>query len=270
VQPSSENGIIFAGLMPHAPVLIPEVGQGREREARATVDAMRLLGERVVALKPDRLLLISPHTARRRGAFGVWTDSRIRGDLSRFGTLEVRIDLPNDQELGTMLNARDVPTWKIAGEALDHGASVPMYFLTRAGWDGLTTLVSLNYPGEGMLLELGEAIAQCVKDLPGKTVVIASGDMSHALIEGAPAGYHPRGAQFDRRFVDLVKARDYHALCGIEEELLQVAAEDVVDSTIIACAAAGWRNTGAEFLSYEGPFGVGYSVGILFDSSTHE
>ena len=44
-----------------------------------------------------------------------------------------------------------------------------------------------------------------------------------------------------------------------------MAAEDVVDSTRIACASVGMKSDGAKFMSYEGPFGVGYSIAVLFD-----
>ena len=42
-------------------------------------------------------------------------------------------------------------------------------------------IVSLNYPGEGGLDELGEAIAATAHETNRRTAVIASGDMSHRL-----------------------------------------------------------------------------------------
>ena len=47
-------------------------------------------------------------------------------------------------------------------------------------------------------------------------------------------------------------------------ELREQAAEDAADSTIIAASAAGWQAVGHRVLNYEGPFGVGYGVAILF------
>ncbi len=264
---ANAGSIVFAGLMPHAPVLIPEVGQGREREAGEVVDALHELSRRALRQSPDRLVVVSPHSPRRPYSFGIWAASRIAGDLSRFRSPEVTIDLPTDPDFSRRLKP---VTWPISGETLDHGASVPLYFLTRAGWDGPTTLLSLNYPGDGGLTEFAQAVRTAAANSPGKTVFIASGDMSHALQPGAPGGYHPRAQEFDRTFVGLVKAGRYHDITAIDPALQHLAAEDVVDSTLLAAAAVDWQTTGHEFLAYQGPFGVGYSVAVLFDRRDDE
>ena len=259
---ANEGKIVFVGLMPHAPVLIPEVGQGREREAGQVVDAMVELSRRMMECQPDRLVLISPHSPRQRGRFGIWIDPRIAGDLGRFRAQEVQINVPTDLTFAEALGKE--ACWEIRGEALDHGASVPLYFLTKGGWDGPTTLLSLNYPGDGGLVELGRAIAEVTGKLGGTTAVIASGDMSHALIPGAPCGFLPRAKEFDARFVELIKSRHYQEVQAIDPVLQELASEDVVDSTVIGAASVDWAASGAEFLAYQCPFGVGYSVAVLF------
>ena len=50
-------------------------------------------------------------------------------------------------------------------------------------------------------------------------------------------------------------------------QLQDIAAEDAVDSTLMAASAVNWNAAGHEVLSYEGPFGVGYGVAILHQSS---
>ena len=64
--------VVFAALMPHAPVLVPVVGGHRGREVAASIEAMRQAAARLVASRPDTLVLISPHSPRRAEAFGVW------------------------------------------------------------------------------------------------------------------------------------------------------------------------------------------------------
>ena len=271
---SNQGRIVFAGLMPHAPVLIPEVGQGRERESEKTVEAMRNISNRVIDCQPDALIVVSPHSPRRPGAFGIWSEQQIAGDLGRFGCSAVEINLPNEIKLATDIatkgSQRGIDTWRITNQSLDHGASVPLYFLTRAGWSGPTVLLSLNYPNDGGLIELGETVRAAVIESGRRVAFIASGDMSHALKPGAPAGFQPLAAEFDRTFVEIVKAGAYRDVCRIDPDLQELAAEDVVDSTLIAGAAVDWRNDGHEFLSYEGPFGVGYSVAVLFSEANHE
>ena len=261
----NESGIVFAGLMPHAPVLIPEVGRGREREAGAVAEGMRELSRRAVAVDPARLVIVSPHTPRPANGFGLWSEGRIRGDLGRFGTPQVVIDLPNDLELGRRLGEITKP---IAGQDLDHGASVPLYFLCEAGWSGPTTLISVAYPGRGAPAEFGRQLGEIATKIEGRSVFIASGDMSHALKPGAPAGYNPRAQDFDDRFVEIMKTGNCDQIAQIDPDLRALAAEDVADSTLMASAATGGSQHGSEFLAYQNPFGVGYSVAVMFDGTS--
>jgi AmmeMemoRadiSam system protein A len=268
MKAQATGGVCEAVLMPHAPVLVPEVGGGREREAGATVDALWECARNVVQSRPDALLLISPHSPRRRGRFGLWTGPAIGGDLGRFGRADVELKLPNastlTETLDQELRERGIDTWPVSRQPLDHGALVPLYFLTRSGWAGPTAVLSLNYPGEGGWQEVGQAIRQTAGRLGTRLAVVASGDMSHRLMPGAPAGYEPRARRFDREFVEVLRSGRYERLGGIDPGLQELAAEDVVDSTLIAAHAVGLNSTGHEVFSYEGPFGVGYCVAELF------
>ncbi|MGA3163780.1 MAG: class III extradiol ring-cleavage dioxygenase family protein [Verrucomicrobiota bacterium] len=259
---------ICAVLMPHAPILVPDVGGERGGLAEASCRAMRAAAACVMGLQPETVVVISPHSPRKPGAFGLCSDDRLQGSFEQFDAPQARVSLPNDRRLANAIGAeaqsRGVETWQIHNHGLDHGALVPLWFLAQAGWAGPTVLLSLNYPGEGGLTSLGEAIAAAANVLHRHVAIIASGDMSHRLTANAPCGFHPRAHRFDETFISLVRAGDYQGIQSINSELREVAAEDAVDSTLVAAAAAGWNATGHKVLSYEGPFGVGYGVAILF------
>jgi AmmeMemoRadiSam system protein A/AmmeMemoRadiSam system protein B len=265
----TEPGVVLAALMPHPPIVVPGVGRGREREAGATVAAMGRMARRLCDGAPQTLVVISPHSPRRRGRFGVWGGARVVGDLGVFRAPHERIDLPADPEFRARLTAacsgHGLRTWEIENEELDHGAVVPLCYLREAGWNGPTVVVGLNYPDEGHLEDLGAAIAAAAQALGRRVAVLASGDMSHRLTPDAPGGFHPRARDFDAEFVRLVRAADAHGLRHVDEELRGLAGEDVVDVTVVALAAAGFRTDKCELFSYEGPFGVGYSVALLCD-----
>jgi AmmeMemoRadiSam system protein A len=117
------------------------------------------------------------------------------------------------------------------------------------------------------LVELGEAIAAAARRAGRRVALVASGDMSHRLQPGAPAGFHPRAKEFDCAFIECLRAGDYHKLLNFDSELQDLAAEDALDSTLVAASAVNWNAAGHEVLSYEGPFGVGYGVAILHQKS---
>jgi AmmeMemoRadiSam system protein A len=263
-----KNGqVIIAALMSHAPVLVPAVGGKRGNQAAASVGAMAEAARRIVRAGPETIILISPHTPRRQEAFAIWAGNRISGSLAQFGAPAAAVDFPADETLAGMIaeeaGSRGEEIWRLRDAELDHGAVVPLWHLADAGWRGPTVVIGLNFPGEPGLTELGGAIAAASRRAGRRVAVVASGDMSHRLQPGVPAGFHPRAKEFDSAFIACLRAGDYQKLPDFDPDLQDLAAEDAVDSTLVAASAVNWNAAGHEVLSYEGPFGVGYGVAIL-------
>jgi AmmeMemoRadiSam system protein A len=231
---------------------------------------MKDFAQHLSASAPESLVLISPHSPRRPNEYGIWRTRRLRGSFSHLSDPQDHIDLPLDHAMAdaieTAAHEEGLRTWSIQGEALDHGATVPLWFLVRAGWEGPTVVLGLTDDDGSGLARLGVAIRNASARLERRTAIIASGDMSHCLTASAPCGYEPRGRVFDETFVGLLRQGSYGAITDIDSHLQSSAAEDVVDSTLVATAASGGSSEGHQVLSYEGPFGVGYCVAILHES----
>lgn len=75
--------MLGAIITPHPPVLLPEVGGGREREIAATDRAMRTAAETVAAWQPDVIIVSSPHTILYRDYFHIAPGDGAVGDMSR-------------------------------------------------------------------------------------------------------------------------------------------------------------------------------------------
>jgi len=262
------SDVVCAVLMPHAPILVPGVGGERGTAAAASRRAMRAAAACVTGHRPETVVLISPHSPRQPQLFGLWDGEALAGSFAPFNAPKTVVGLPLDHLLSRTIAAechtRNLGVWTIVDGLLDHGALVPLWFLAEAGWSGPAVIVSLTDAGADRLTALGAAIAAAAHQLSRRIAVIASGDMSHRLCPGAPCGFDPRAREFDETFIHRLRAGDGRALTEIPAELRALAAEDAVDSTLIAAAAAAWRTTGHEVLSYEAPFGVGYGVAILF------
>ena len=260
--------VVFAGLMPHAPILVPGVGGDRRSEAASTSAAMTEVARRAVAARPDAVVLISPHSPRQPGAFGIWWTKSLRGSLEEFGSPRDAIELPIDRGLAECIEVEarrlGVSTWRIAEGFLDHGAVVPLCYLAGAGWSGPTVVLGLD-GGPSSPANLGRALAAAARSLHRRISIVASGDMSHRLTPSAPCGFHPAGRRFDDTFIALLRTGAGDAVLHLDPRLQESAAEDVVDATAAACAAAEGRADGRSVLSYEGPWGVGYGVAVLFD-----
>ena len=56
--------ITGAFMVPHPPLIVPEIGRGEEHRIRDTVDAYHEVGRRIGELKPETIVLLSPQIGR--------------------------------------------------------------------------------------------------------------------------------------------------------------------------------------------------------------
>jgi len=261
--------ISCAVLMCHAPIVVPAVAGRRSEQCRCTTRAMSEAAARVQAHAPDVLVVISPHGRREKTRWSVCTAEALSGSFARFGAAHARVSLPGAPAAAALLKAQaaDLAEQAHADLDRDHGALVPLYFTQQAGYRGPTLIITPPARHSHQHERVGQAIARAASAAGQRWVVLASGDMSHRLIPGAPAGYHPRAAQFDDSFRACIDRGALREACAADALLRDAAAEDVVDSVAVAAAAVDYQSAGHRTLCYEGPFGVGYLEAVLFDAS---
>ena len=87
-----------AFVLPHPPLIVPEVGKGQEKKIQRTVDAYKEAARRIAALKPGLIVLVTPHSVMYADYFHISPGFSAEGDLSRFapGTPKIRVDYDRD------------------------------------------------------------------------------------------------------------------------------------------------------------------------------
>ncbi len=260
--------LVGACAVPHPPILIPEVGREHLAQVSATVEGLERLARWAGELRPELIVLISPHGQMRRDAMGASRAPRSAGDFSAFGAPEVRLELPGDLEFTRLLwqaaPDRNVPLEDIADGLelypLDWGVSVPLYYLLREVQAPPVVPLTFSLLDRDAHRSFGQAIATAAARYPGRVLFVASGDLSHRLKPGAPAGYEPRGSEFDARVMEALGEADFARLAAIPEELCECAGECGFRSLLTLGGVFADRRCAPTVLSYEGPFGVGYPV----------
>lgn len=268
--------LVLAGLAPHPPIIVPEVGRGSLSEAAATVRAMKDWAQRVRKAGPEVLVMITPHGLAFQDAIAVLVADPLEGDFGRFGAGGVEMSWANDPELARAIvrggEAAGVRTVALdrddAGEyglaaTLDHGLLVPLYYLRQAGLNARVVPVGIGMYPYIELYAFGRAIRRAIEDLGRRAAVIASGDLSHRLTPSAPAGYEPDGATFDGALVAALRERNVRALLGLDAGLIERAGECGLRPIWIMLGSLDGLAVRPEVLSYEGPFGVGYAVALF-------
>lgn len=259
-------GIVAAYVVPHPPLLVPSVGHGKERFLPKTADAYQEVARRVAEHAPEVIVVVSPHAPLYRDCFHLSTGDGAHGDMGQFGAWDDGMSVSYDPSFAAAVTAcargRNVPLCGSGmrdGE-LDHATFVPLYFIQERYRDYKIVRVGLSGLSGADHREVGRCIAEAADDLKRRTVLMASGDLSHKLKDDGPCGYAPEGPAFDHAIANLLDSGDLEGLFTIDEAFANAAAECGLRSFQIMAGALDEMASTHELLSYEGPLGVGYAV----------
>jgi len=261
--------IIASVMVPHPPLIIPTIGHGEERKIQKTIEAYETAIRLIVEAKPDTIVITSPHSILYSDYFHISPGKYATGDFGRFGAKEVRFEAEYDTELVAELcrlceqSGPDAGTLGEREQSLDHATLVPLYFLKQANNGRFPyKIVRIGLSGQSLAehYRLGMQIAKAANRLGRRVALIASGDLSHKLIQEGPYGFAPEGTLYDERIMNVMRRAAFAELFEFEEAFCEKAAECGHRSFVIMAGAFDGVAVQANQLSYEGPFGVGYGV----------
>ncbi|NLJ97552.1 MAG: AmmeMemoRadiSam system protein A [Clostridiales bacterium] len=258
--------ILGAFIVPHPPLIIPEVGKGEERKIQKTIDSYHQVAKQIAELKPDTIIITTPHSILYSDYFHISPGQGARGDFSRFGARGVSFSVTYDEDFVQSLEAMAERNQIEAGTlgekdaTLDHGTMVPLYFINQ--YYSNYKLVRIGLSGLPVIdhYRLGRYIKECSDKLDRKIVVVASGDLSHKLKEDGPYGYAKEGVEFDKEIIEAMGKGDFLKFLTFSPDFCEAAAECGLRSFIIMAGALSGLAVEADLLSYQGTFGVGYGT----------
>ena len=261
--------IIAAYMVPHPPMIVPEVGRGSERQVEATRTAYLRAAEDIAALQPETVIISSPHATMYADYFHLSPGREAAGSFAQFRAPQVRFRERYDEELiktAERIAAEENFPAGTRGQreaALDHGTMVPLYFLRQVLPDFQLVRIGLS----GLSLEdhyrLGQIFRQAVEKTGRRTVWIASGDLSHKLQTYGPYGFAPEGPQYDERIMDVCSRAAFGELFDFSESFCERAAECGHRSFVMMAGALDGVSVEAQQLSHEDITGVGYGICIF-------
>ena len=258
--------ILGAIMVPHPPLIVPDVGRGGEKEVQKTIDAYEKAARFIADQKPDTIIISSPHSIMYADYFHISPGKKATGSFSRFGASDVSFKEEYDEELVNDLcdkaEAEDFPAG-ILGErdpSLDHGTMVPLYFIEKYYTDFNLVRVSLSGLSLADHYRFGQMIRRSVDELGRKAVFVGSGDLSHKLQTYGPYGFDENGPLYDERIMDVMSRGAFEELFDFEETFLEKAAECGHRSFVIMAGALDGLKVILECLSHEDVTGVGYGI----------
>ncbi len=253
----------FAAITPHPPIIIPNVGKGNIDLVKKTIEGMKRLERKLKKVKPDVIIIISPHGTLFADAFSINLVEKYTGNFRTFGDLSANLSFNGDVALAHRIFEKlgsKMPVAMISHPELDHGALVPLFYLTPRLTQYSIIPMSYSFLDYNKQMEFGERLKEEILLSNKKIAVIASGDLSHRLTFDAPDGYNPQGKIFDDKLVSLLKKKSIKQILGLDSGLIESAGQCGLRSILILLGIMKDINYQPELLSYEGPFGVGYLV----------
>lgn len=258
--------LVFSAICPHPPLLIPTIGKDNIKKIKNTVDAMKQLEQDLYAAKPEIIVIISPHGEIIPDAFSINLNSGYNANFEDFGDFTTRMQFRSSSLLALKFKERvenDLPIVLSSSQNLDHGTSIPLYYLAKHLKNIEIIPVCFSFLNTDKHFQFGQLLKKEIAKTDKRVAVIASGDLSHALTKDAPAGYSAKGSEFDNEMVTLLKRKDIPGILKIKPKTIEDAAECGFRSIAVLLGIIEEYKFEPEIMSYEGPFGVGYLVANL-------
>lgn len=265
--------ILNGYILPHPPIIVQGIGRGREQQAGSTIEAVKRAAREIGKDKPATIILSTPHAPCFRDYVYISDTETLAGDFADFGCPDLKFSFQNNTDLAARiaekaslsgigaggLSEQQKRQYGISGR-LDHGALVPLCFIEKELKEFRLVCISTPFLPFREIFEFGKCIREAVEESDEKAVYIASGDLSHRLTEDAPAGYHPKGREYDEALVEKVRRADIAGLLETDLRFLEQAGECGARSAVMMFGALDGMKLTPEIYSYEGPFGVGYLI----------
>lgn len=258
--------IIAAFMVPHPPLIVPEVGGGSEEQVRTTIDSYEHIAEEIAMIEPETIIISSPHSIMYADYFHISPGKKAAGDFGNFRASQVSFNEEYDTDLVNEIariadkNAFDAGTLGEKDKRLDHGTMVPLYFIRKKYQKG--KIVRLGLSGLPLTdhYRFGQMIKQAVERLGRKAVFIASGDLSHKLQPHGPYGFAAEGPKYDERIMDVCGRAAFDELFDFDESFCEKAAECGHRSFVIMAGVLDGLKVDAHVYSHQDVTGVGYGL----------
>lgn len=252
--------LVFAGLTPHSPLLIPSIGGDNLSKLSQTQNGYLELEKEFYASNPETLIIVSPHGEIRPDSFSLPHAPKLLVTFTEFGDPATRLEFEHDLVLASIIKESAEKNNNIflsSNEKIDYGAGVPLFYLTKH-WKPKIIIINCGAQDRQSHFALGQLLKTIINNNPQRIAFIASSELSQRLSEESPAGFHESGKIFDETIINIIKEKRLKDLLLLEKQLLIDSGECGYRSLLVLAGLLDNTNYQSEILAYEKPFGIGY------------
>ena len=254
--------LVFAAVTPHTPLLIPTIGKDQLQTMVKTKEAMEQLEKELYVARPQTIVIISPHSSIFPESFSLNAHTRMSTSFEKFGDLATKKEWLGSPDLaakiGHLAKEREFPIQLVSQDRIDHGAAVPLMYLTDHLPDIRVLVIGYSALSPEYHIRFGNLLKDAFLETDKRVAVIASGDLSHE--KKAPTN-SPEPYRFDATLMQILTEQGIQKLKNMDDPVIVAGEECGYRSLLILLGILHDMKYTFKPYSYEHPFGVGYLAG---------
>jgi len=256
--------LVTVALLPHSPLLIPEIGRANYDFLAQTVAAYEQVATALIQNEVETIIIVSPHGQQSDSEFIINVAPEMSPDFRDFGFIPSPTTITGDAILADQIKNALRPDFSVSlvsRPELDYGSGVPLHLLKKRLPQIKALIIS---PAENLSLSeqasFGSRLGGVISQRSKKIALIASGDLSHRLKKKSPGGYSPKGAKFDNRLIELLSAgpASQESILSLDLRLAKDAGECGLKPIAVTLGLLDGIDWKPEILAYQTDFGIGY------------
>ena len=101
--------VLAAYMVPHPPMIVPQIGKGSEKQITETIQAYEEVASEIAGLRPETIIISSPHSVLYADYFHVSPGKVASGDFGSFTDEKLRTEIYDEfKKLGFAYTALDL------------------------------------------------------------------------------------------------------------------------------------------------------------------
>jgi aromatic ring-opening dioxygenase LigB subunit len=231
--------------------------------------SMKKIARKISMVKPDTIILASPHNLRLLNRIAVVTTENSSGQLTGSSKRSVYLRASCDKALAEkIVHESDREHLPVVGAnygtaegpasdmKMDWGTLVPLWFVLKR--PKRKTKIVIVAPSREIPLRtnyrFGQLLGRMMKnDRKKRFVFIASADQAHAHLKSGPYGFDRAAAKYDRLVVDAIRDNNLCPLLKLNSKFVEKARPDSLWQIAILAGVTNVVQSKSELLSYQVP-----------------
>lgn len=253
-------------IVPHSPLLLPMIHEEVHDQLLNTIDAYQKTAQEISDYNPETIVIISTKAPSYKDYIHIAPGEQASGNFTKYGHSEYAIAVEYDtvlvNQICSLAKRNHIPAGKRGDDAatLDSGTMVPLFFINQYLNSYRIVRISISDVDKEQLDRLGQCIAAAAEDIDRRIVIIVSGELSKRLSKESPYGFDKAAAVFDQFILSSIKDNDLEAWNNVNSDISKASAQTILPALQIFKGAISDTLYRSTVISYEAPFGIGWTV----------